>query len=226
MKVQAGPQGRRLWCTVLAALLLPPGLQLSPAIGLGEASASVSQPTSDTQQQLKSLSLEELGNVEVVTFSKSPIELQDTPSALYVISSEDILRSGVTTIADALRLAPGVEVGWLSSDTWAVGIRGLQSNFSKSVLVLIDGRNVYTPLFAGVYWDVQDMPLDDIDHIEVIRGPGGTIWGANAANGVINIITKRSADTQGIRATALVGTEDHTVDDLQVGSTVRNVSFR
>jgi iron complex outermembrane receptor protein len=176
--------------------------------------------------QLKSLSLEQLGNVEVTSFNKAPTELWHTPAALYVITSEDILRSGVTTIADALRLAPGVEVGRLSSTTWAVGIRGLQNNFSKSVLVLIDGRNVYTPLFAGVYWDVQDMPLDNIDRIEVIRGPGGTIWGPNAANGVINIITKRSADTQGIRATALVGTEDHTVDDLQVGSTVRNVSFR
>jgi iron complex outermembrane receptor protein len=109
-----------------------------------------------------------------------------------------------------------------------VGIRGLQSNFSKSVLVLIDGRNVYTPLFAGVYWDVQDMPLENIDRIEVIRGPGGTIWGPNAANGVINIITRGSADTLGVRATALAGTEDHTIDYLQYGTDVpsRKLSFR
>ena len=224
MKLQAGPQGGRLWCAALTALLLT----LGSARGLSEASATSSQPSSQTEQQLKSLSLEELGNVEVVTFSKSPIELQDTPTALYVITNEDILRSGVTTIADALRLAPGVEVGRLSSTTWAVGIRGLQSNFSKSVLVLIDGRNVYTPLFAGVYWDVQDMPLENIDRIEVIRGPGGTIWGPNAANGVINIITKGAADTQGVRATALAGTEDHTIDDLQLGADVpaRKLSFR
>ena len=189
-------------------------------MGLTEPSLSLSQPSSSTQQDLKSLSLEELGNVEVVTFSKSPIELQDTPSALYVITGDDILRSGVTTIADALRLAPGVEVGRLSSTTWAVGIRGLQNNFSKSVLVLIDGRNVYTPLFAGVYWDVQDMPLENIERIEVIRGPGGTIWGPNAANGVINIITKGSAETPGVRATALAGTVAHTIDDLQVGADV------
>ena len=197
-------------------------------MGLTEPSLSLSQPSSSTQQDLKSLSLEELGNVEVVTFSKSPIELQDTPSALYVITGDDILRSGVTTIADALRLAPGVEVGRLSSTTWAVGIRGLQNNFSKSVLVLIDGRNVYTPLFAGVYWDVQDMPLENIERIEVIRGPGGTIWGPNAANGVINIITKGSADTPGVRATALAGTVAHTIDDLQVGADVpsRKLSFR
>jgi len=197
-------------------------------MGLTEPSLSLSQPSSSTQQDLKSLSLEELGNVEVVTFSKSPIELQDTPSALYVITGDDILRSGVTTIADALRLAPGVEVGRLSSTTWAVGIRGLQNNFSKSVLVLIDGRNVYTPLFAGVYWDVQDMPLENIERIEVIRGPGGTIWGPNAANGVINIITKGSAETPGVRATALAGTVAHTIDDLQVGADVpsRKLSFR
>jgi iron complex outermembrane receptor protein len=124
----------------------------------------------------------------------------------------------VTTIADALRLAPGVEVGRMNSDTWAVGFRGLQNNFSKSVLVLIDGRNVYTPLFAGVYWDVQDMPLQDIDRIEVIRGPGGTIWGPNAGNGVINIITKKSSKTQWVMANALAGTKDHTIDDLQYGS--------
>lgn len=196
------------------------------AVRADDASSLNAANGQNANSQLKSLSLEQLGNVEVTSFNKAPTALWNTPAALYVITSEDILRSGVTTIADALRLAPGVEVGRLSSTTWAVGIRGLQNNFSKSVLVLIDGRNVYTPLFAGVYWDVQDMPLDNIDRIEIIRGPGGTIWGPNAANGVINIITKKSADTQGIRATALVGTEDHTIDDLQYGSTVHSVSFR
>jgi len=175
---------------------------------------------------LKDLSLEELGNVQVVTYSKTPSELWDTPAAIYVITSDDIQRSGATSIADALRLAPGVEVGRLSSTTWAVGIRGLQNNFSKSVLVLIDGRNVYTPLFAGVYWDVQDMPLDLIDRIEVIRGPGGTIWGPNAANGVINIITKSSRDTHGITANALGGTQDQTLDDLQYGGAAHQVNYR
>jgi iron complex outermembrane receptor protein len=188
--------------------------------------SSLPQNSRTSREQLKELSLEELGNVEVTTFSKAPAELWETPSALYVITSDDILRSGVTTIADALRLAPGVEVGRLSSTTWAVGIRGLQNNFSKSVIVLIDGRNVYTPLFAGVYWDVQDMPLEDIDRIEVIRGPGGTIWGPNAANGVINIITKKAVETRGVTATALAGTEDRTIDDLQLGAATRGVSYR
>jgi iron complex outermembrane receptor protein len=175
---------------------------------------------------LKDLNLEELGNIEVITYSKTPTDLWETPAAVYVITSDDILRSGATSIADVLRLAPGVEVGRLSSTTWAVGIRGLQSNFSKSVLVLIDGRSVYTPLFAGVYWDVQDMPLDNIDHIEIIRGPGGTIWGPNAANGVINIITKDARDTQGVMASALGGSEDRTIDDLQFGARSKDLSYR
>jgi len=207
---------------MLPALLTAPLL----AHGACQDVPPVSQNASPNGSDLKNLSLEELGKIEVVTFSKSPSELKNTPTALYVITSDDILRSGVTNIADALRLAPGVEVGRLSSTTWAVAIRGLQNNFSKSVLVLIDGRNVYTPLFAGVYWDVQDMPLGNIDRIEVIRGPGGTIWGPNAANGVINIITKRSQDTQGVTANGLIGTQDHTIDDLQVGATSHKVSYR
>jgi iron complex outermembrane receptor protein len=176
--------------------------------------------------QLKDLSLEELGNVQVTTVNKTPTELWDTPAAVYIISDEDILRSGATSIAEALRLAPGVEVGRVSSTTWAVGIRGLENNFSKSVLVLIDGRNVYTPLFAGVYWDVQDLPLDDIDHIEVIRGPGATIWGPNASNGVINIITKNASDTPGVTANALGGTQDRTIADLQLGGAAKGFALR
>lgn len=172
------------------------------------------------------MTLEQLGNVEVTTYSKTPTELWHAPASMYVITSDEIQRSGVTNIADALRLAPGVEVGRMSSDSWAVGIRGMQDEFSKSVLVLIDGRSVYTPLFAGVYWDVQDMPLDDIDHIEVIRGPGGTIWGPNAANGVINIITRNSRDTHGVMADGLAGSEDHTIDDLQYGGGRWNWSYR
>jgi iron complex outermembrane recepter protein len=223
MKVSHGLSGI-LWCSSLGAL----SSLYSPAIASCSEPEPASQPSSVDQEQLKRLSLEDLGKVEVTTFSKQPTEVWDTPSAIYVITGDDIIRSGVTNIADALRLAPGVEVGRLSSTTWAVGIRGLQSNFSKSVLVLIDGRNVYTPLFAGVYWDVQDMPLEDIDRIEVIRGPGGTIWGPNAANGVINIITRHSSETQGVMATALAGTQDHTIDDLQYGGATisRKFSYR
>jgi iron complex outermembrane receptor protein len=208
---------RVVLCVALIAMAFPPA-------AVCQSGPSAEQPPDSGQ--LKSLSLEQLGQVEVTTYRKTPTELWDTPAAVYVITADDIARSGATSIADALRLAPGVEVGRLSSTTWAVGIRGLESNFSKSVLVLIDGRSVYTPLFAGVYWDIQDMPLDNIDHIEIIRGPGGTIWGPNAANGIINIITKSAAGTQGITAHALAGTADHTIDDLQYGGSARNISFR
>jgi iron complex outermembrane receptor protein len=177
-------------------------------------------------RNLRNLSLQQLGNVEVTTYSKTPTELWNTPAAVCVLTSQDILRSGVTNLADALRLVPGVEVGRMSSNYWAIGIRGLQNNFSKSVLVLVDGRSVYTPVFAGTYWDVLDLPIRDIDHIEVIRGPGGTIWGPNSANGVINIITKAAANTHGVMASTLAGTEDHSIDTLQYGGASHGVHFR
>jgi iron complex outermembrane receptor protein len=200
---------------------------IAPAAAQSGSSPAPASQSPVSPSSLKSLTLEQLSNIEVVTYSKTPSDLMKTPAAIYLITSEDIQRSGATSIADALRLAPGVEVARISSTTWAIGIRGLENNFSKSVLVLIDGRNVYTPLFAGVYWDVQDMPLDDIDRIEVIRGPGGTIWGPNAGNGVINIITKRAGDTQGLMGSALAGTQDHTIDNLQYGGAPgKRLSFR
>jgi iron complex outermembrane receptor protein len=150
-----------------------------------------------SQESLTKLTLEELGNIEVTTASKEPVEVWRTPAAVYVITQEDIRRSGATSIPEVLRLVPGVEVARIDSDHWSVGIRGFGSALSRSLLVLIDGRSVYTPLFAGVYWQVQDTLLDDVERIEVIRGPGGTIWGANAVNGVINIITKRAQETRG-----------------------------
>ena len=170
---------------------------------------SQTTPQSGNSPSLTQLSLEELGNVEVTTVSKTPESLRKTPAAIDVITQQDIRRSGATTLPDVLRLAPGVAVARIDSDHWSVGIRGFGDQFSKSVLVLIDGRNVYTPLFAGIYWGVQDTLLDDIDRIEVIRGPGGTAWGANAINGVINIITRRSKDTQGLLASGLVACLAH-----------------
>ena len=155
-----------------------------------------------TPDTLKNLSLEELSQVEVTTPSKEPVPAFKTPAAIYVITGEDIRRSGVTNIPDALRLAPGVEVAQIDGSQWSVGIRGFGTNLTRSVLVLIDGRTVYTPLFAGTDWNVQNVMMDDIDRIEVIRGPGGTIWGPNAVDGVINIITKSSKDTQGTLVSA------------------------
>jgi iron complex outermembrane receptor protein len=143
------------------------------------------------------ISLEELLKTEVISFTKRPESRAEVAAAVYVITQEDIRRSGVTSLPDALRLAPGVEVARIDTNKWAVGVRGFTSRLSRSLLVLIDGRSVYSPLFAGVYWEVQDTLLEDVDRIEVIRGPGGTIWGANAVNGVINIITKKAQETQG-----------------------------
>jgi iron complex outermembrane receptor protein len=159
--------------------------------------ANSPQPEQESNAPLKQLSLAQLGNVEVTTNSKEPETVWRTPAAIYVLTQEDIRRSGATSIPEVLRLVPGVEVARIDANQWAVGIRGFGNSFSKSVLVLIDGRSVYTPLFAGVYWDVQNVLLEDVERIEVIRGPGGTVWGANAVNGVINIITKSSKDTHG-----------------------------
>lgn len=155
-----------------------------------------------TPSSLKQLSLEELSQIDVTTPSKEPVPAMRTPAAIYVITGEDIRRAGVTTIPDALRLAPGVEVAQIDGSKWSIGIRGFGTRLSRDVLVLIDGRTVYTPLFAGTYWEVQDTLLEDIDRIEVIRGPGGTIWGPNAVDGVINIITKSTKDTKGFFASA------------------------
>jgi iron complex outermembrane receptor protein len=151
----------------------------------------------DNQRDLTSISLEELAQTRVTSVSKEEEPLFQTPAAVYVITAEDIRRSGATSIPEALRLAPGVDVARINSSQWAVGIRGFTSRLSRSELALMDGRSLYTPLFAGTYWEVQDTILDDIERIEIVRGPGGTLWGANAVNGIVNIITKNSKDTQG-----------------------------
>jgi iron complex outermembrane recepter protein len=176
----------------------------------------------DSQNQtsgpLTHLSLAQLGDLEVTSVSKLPEEVRRTPAAIFVLTQDDIRRSGATNIPELLRLVPGVEVARRDSEHWSVGIRGFGSQFSRSVLVMIDGRSVYTPLFAGVFWDVQNTPLEDIDRIEVIRGPGGTIWGANAVNGIINIITKSSRDTHGALATAGGGSLDQGTAGFRFGA--------
>jgi iron complex outermembrane recepter protein len=162
----------------------------------------------EPQQQLKQLTLEQLGNVEVISTEKQPEQLRKTSAAIYVITQEDIQRSGATSIPEALRLAPGVEVARIDSNKWSIGIRGFGSRLARDVLVLIDGRTVYTTLLAGTYWEVQNVMLEDVERIEVVRGPGATIWGPNALNGVINIITKSSKDTHGELVTAGGGNLD------------------
>ena len=167
---------------------------------------------------LKQMSLADLGNVEVTTTSKEPEEVWKTPAAVFVITQDDIRRSGATSIPEVLRLAPGVEVAQVDADHWSVAIRGFGSVLASKLLVLIDGRSVYTPLFAGVYWQAQATPLEDIERIEVIRGPGGTIWGANAVDGVINIITKNARNTHGSMATLGGGNVDQGTSSVRYGS--------
>ena len=154
------------------------------------------------------MSLEDLTRIEVYSASKRAQSLGRVPAAVFVLTQEDIRRSGVTTIPDALRLVPGINVARLDANKWAISSRGFNDRFAMKLLVLIDGRSVYTPLFAGVFWETIDTYLDDVERIEVIRGPGGTVWGANAVNGVINIITKPAAETQGPHAYIGGGTEE------------------
>ena len=154
---------------------------------------------------LKSLSLEQLMNIEVTTVSKGPEKLSDVASAVQVITAEDIRRSGATTLPEALRLASNLQVAKVNSSQWAISVRGFNNVLADKLLVMIDGRTVYTPLYAGTYWDVQNVLLEDIERIEVVSGPGGTLWGANALNGVINIITKKSTETQGLYVQAGAG---------------------
>lgn len=200
--------------TALRFALLPLVIALLPSI----LRAGV-QPSDSQTQQLKSLTLEQLGNVEVTSQSKEPTQVWDTPAAIYVLSADDIRRSGVTNVPDALRLIPGVNVFRVNgSRNWAVGIRGFADQFSRYVLVLIDGRSVYTPLFGGVLWTINNVMLEDIDRIEVIRGPGGTIWGTDAVNGVINIITKNSQETRGTLLSSGGGNVDENTEDLRHGS--------
>src|SRR2546428_2095650 len=143
------------------------------------------------------LSIEELGNIQITSVSKRAERLADAPASIYVITGEDIRRSGATRLAEALRLAPNLEVARVSASSYAISARGFNNTIDNKLLVLIDGRTVYTPLFSGVFWDAQDVMLEDVERIEVISGPGATLWGANAVNGVINVITRRSSDTQG-----------------------------
>ena len=180
----------------------------------------------EQQKRLGEMSLEELGNVEVTTASRSPEQAWKTSAAVYVITQDDIERSGATTIPEALRLAPGVEVARISNNKWSIGIRGFGSRLSRDVLVLVDGRTVYTTLLAGTYWEVQNLILEDVDRIEVIRGPGATIWGPNAVNGVINIISKTTKETHGILASAWSGDLRHGSAEVRYGGNARGIDYR
>lgn len=191
----------------------------------GTSSGEIFAPSSNTD--LTALSLEELMSVEVTSVSKKKQKLSDSAAAIFVITQEDIRRSGMTTIPEILRIVPGLHVARLTGNKWAITARGDNGQFSNKLLVLIDGRSVYTPLFAGVYWDVQDTMLEDIDRIEIIRGPGGTLWGANAVNGIINIVTKQADKTQGMLLTASGGNIERGTGSIRYGGKIgEDLAFR
>ncbi|MEN8129009.1 MAG: TonB-dependent receptor [Pseudomonadota bacterium] len=173
-------------------------------------------------EDLRHLDLEDLMQIDVVATSpaKKPQRLSKTAAAIFVITADDIRRSGVNSIPEALRMVPGVQVAHIDADKWAISVRGFNGRFSNKLLVLIDGRSVYTPLFTGVFWDEQDTLMEDIDRIEVIRGPGATVWGANAVNGVINIITKHAKDTQGSLVSLGAGTEERGFGGVRFGGAI------
>lgn len=196
----------------------PPALIVAACLAIVAPALAGQQTVALNQNPLKSMSLEQLGKIEVTTVSKEPQEVWNTAAAIYVITQDDIRRSGATNIPEALRLAPGVEVARITADEYAVGIRGFNSRLSRYVLVLIDGRTVYTTLTAGTYWETQDTFIDDVDRIEVIRGPGGTMWGPNAVNGVINIITKNAGETTGVRGNAGGGNAKQEFGAVRYGS--------
>ena len=214
-------------CLVLGALAAASVAGSAPEAWAGTDPGAGPAPTVD---RLQDLSLEDLANLTVTSVSKRGEPLAEAPSSIFVITHDDIARSGAASVPEMLRLAPNLEVAQLNSTSYAISARGFNAgfnaSFSNKLLVLIDGRSVYTPMFGGVYWDMQAVPPADIERIEVSSGPGATLWGANAVNGVVNIITRPTADTLGGRVTVGVGNfQRH--DLLQYGGRVSpELSYR
>ena len=214
---------RNSWHTAASALVL---MALGPVCfashAIGQTREALPPPG-----VMKKMSVEELMDIEVTSVSKRPEKLSDTASAIQVVTGEDVRRSGASSIPEALRLAGNLHVAQKGSHNWAISARGFNTDSANKLLVLMDGRSVYTPLFSGVFWDVQDYLLEDIDRIEVISGPGGTLWGENAVNGVINIISKSAKETQGVYVEAGGGSELRGFGGLRYGGTLEsNVFFR
>lgn len=215
---------------IIASGYLPRFSGLQFVAGILLFSGSIFSQTKDSalsSVDLKKLSLEDLMNIEVTSVSKRPEKLTEAASAIQVITNDDIRRSGVKTLPEALKLAANLQVAQVNSSQWAISARGFNNVLANKLLVLVDGRTVYTPMYAGVFWDVQNVMLEDVDRIEVISGPGGTLWGANAVNGVINIITKNSADTKGLYAEGVYGNAMPGAAGLRYGGKIgRNISYR
>lgn len=201
------------------------------ALGLGVVSGDAAEPrlaeSAFDVVDLSRLSLEDLGNISVTSVSRKSESLSGAAAAIHVITGEDIRRSGVTLLPEALRMAPGLDVARANSHQWAISSRGFNEVSANALLVLVDGRTIYTPSFSGVFWEETDTVLEDVDRIEVIRGPGATLWGANAVNGVINIITKSAKETQGVLVSAGGGLEERAFGTVRYGGQLKsNVHYR
>ncbi len=177
-----------------------------------------------SEDTLAWLSLEQLSNIRIVSVSQREEVIKDVPAAVYVITANDIRRSGARNVVDALRFVPGVQVASINASRSAVSIRGFNSEYANKLLVLIDGRSVFTPQFSGVFWDMLDVMMEEIDRIEVVRGPGGSAWGMNAYSGVINIVTRQATQSQGALASAWIGSTDPGAVAVRYGTMLSNTT--
>jgi iron complex outermembrane receptor protein len=200
-------------------------LAIPPAAVAGPVNPGSSPPSDSFESQLAELGIEQLMDQEVTSAAKKNQKYAEVPASISTITAEEIRRSGAMSVPEALRLIPGVEVARIDNTQWAISIRGFNSVYSNKLLVLIDGRSIYSTLFSGVYWDTEDVVLEDIERIEVIRGPAGTIWGANAVNGVINIITKSAKDTVGALVSGGGGSEDRAFGTARYGADLGDNSY-
>ncbi|MGN6367675.1 MAG: TonB-dependent receptor plug domain-containing protein [Phycisphaerae bacterium] len=221
-------KNRDVFCAAFLVALLPAVAWAEPreiAVPVLSLDATTSPDNAAPgSPDLSNLSLEDLLNIQVTSVSKQKQRIGDAPAAIYVITQDDMHRSGMTSIAEMLRMAPGLDVAQVTAGQWAVGSRGINAARNNNLLVLMDGRTVYQTLFSGVYWDQVDYVLADLDRIEVIRGPGATLWGANAVNGVINIVSKNAEDTQGLLVNSYGGT-DGNIHSIRYGGNIDNHIF-
>ena len=201
---------------IWAALLV-----ILPCFGADGVGATSTVSASD----LVELSLKDLGMIKVTSVSRKSESLSSAPAAIHVITQDELRRSGASSIAEALRMAPGLQVSQSSMAQWGISARGFNDTFANKLLVLMDGRTIYTPLFSGVFWEETDTMLEDVDRIEVIRGPGATLWGANAVNGVINIITKSARETQGALVTGSGGIETRGIGSVRYGGRISEDAY-
>jgi iron complex outermembrane receptor protein len=194
-------------------------------IGVALPISSVAADEKYDYDDILDITVEDLARMQFYSAGKKNDNMNKIPAATFILTNEEIINSGATSIPEVLRLVPGVQVARINASTWAISIRGFNRQYSNKLLVLIDGRSVYTPLFSGVFWDVNDYPMEDIERIEVIKGPGGTLWGSNAVNGVINIITKNARKTQGGYTTATYGNFKRPSVETRYGSKIGEREF-